>query len=329
MGNTNKRTVSDILIDRFLKDVEEKGTMPWQRPYERYNAFNYFSLNPYRGFNRIMLPFGEYLTRNQINEYNRSKGTNYRFKQGIKWYPVIFFKVDKKEVSYKKIKELFPDIDGTESGFIGTDGIWRYISEDGSYYKEKNVLMYYEVADRKWFVDPEGNCLPSRLETGEVQITLSKPSEVIDSYVKRTGVKVIKVPGEVPCYKILSDEVILNPLMVDEDSWFSTAFHELSHSTGHVSRLNRKGVNCPSGLTREERNNLYAVEECIAEISASLCCAECGVYNFQTSESKKYENNLAYVQAWQKRVRDWGKELIYIVSQADKSFNYIMDMEGL
>ena len=27
-------SVVDIIIENFLKDVEEKGTMPWQRPYE-------------------------------------------------------------------------------------------------------------------------------------------------------------------------------------------------------------------------------------------------------------------------------------------------------
>lgn len=25
--------VTDIIIDKFLKDVEEKQSMPWQRPY--------------------------------------------------------------------------------------------------------------------------------------------------------------------------------------------------------------------------------------------------------------------------------------------------------
>ncbi len=36
--------------------------MPWQKPYTQYNAFNYFTLKAYRGINRLILPFGEYLT---------------------------------------------------------------------------------------------------------------------------------------------------------------------------------------------------------------------------------------------------------------------------
>ena len=53
------KTAAEILIERFLKDVEETGTLPWLRPYNCYNAFNWVTQRPYRGFNRIILPFGE------------------------------------------------------------------------------------------------------------------------------------------------------------------------------------------------------------------------------------------------------------------------------
>ena len=35
-----KKSVSDIIIDRFLKDVEEKGTMPWQRPSPIWRVYD-------------------------------------------------------------------------------------------------------------------------------------------------------------------------------------------------------------------------------------------------------------------------------------------------
>ena len=71
------------------------------------------------------------------------------------------------------------------------------------------------------------------------------------------------------------------------------------------------------------RESTYAVEECIAEITACLCCAETGISDFETSCSEEYDNSVSYVQAWKKRVKDWGKDFIYIVSQADKAFNMI------
>lgn len=320
--------VSDIIIDRFLKDVEEKQSMPWQRPYECYNAFNYFSMQTYRGINRLLLPFGEYISANQINEYNKKHKEDFRFQKGIKWYPVVFFKHDEQEVDPDYLLTVFPDADlnAKPGTFYGTDGVWKYVKTQKGYERSRSILRYTDVADRTHFKNSKGEMLPSRIDTGEVVITKSEPMNVINSYVAREeGLKVIWDSADIPCYSSTLDTVELNPHHKDEDSWYSTAFHEFAHSTGHKSRLDRVGVHKPKGISSEERKDLYAVEECIAEITASLCCAECGVYDFETSCTKEYDNSVAYVQGWKKRIKDWGKDFIYIVSQADKAFNYILN----
>lgn len=189
----------------------------------------------------------------------------------------------------------------------------------GKCIKSRNILRYYDVADRKHFRNANGDYLPSRIETGEVEITKSDAKEVMDNYINLSGVKVDYKNYGTPCYVPEWDLVRLNPLTKSEDAWFSTAFHELAHSTGAASRLNRKGVVSPSVM----RESTYAVEECIAEITACLCCAETGISDFETSCSEEYDNSVSYVQAWKKRVKDWGKDFIYIVSQADKAFNMI------
>lgn len=317
-----KKTVSQILIERFLKDVDEKESMPWQRPYERYNAFNWVTGQPYRGINRIMLDFGEYLTAKQLNDYNKSHGTDFKFAKGIKWMPVVFFKTDEKPSSFDEVTELFGDKDLNNEGYIGTEGFWSYYRIENAYVKRKSVLRYSDVAERHHFVNSKGEMLPSKIESGEVEITLSKPQEVIDSYVDRSGVVIREYTGT-PCYSPSSDTVCLNRHIVSEESWFSTAFHELAHSTGAAGRLNREGI-IKGG---KFGSDIYAVEECIAEITACLCCAECGIYDFKTSCTMEYDNNIAYVQSWKKRVKDFGKDFVYIVSQADKAFNFIMGMD--
>ena len=338
MAKTNgKKTVADIIIERFLKDVDEKGTMPWQRPYESFNSFNYFTKIPYRGINRLLLPFGEYLTKNQITQYNKEKGyivfdsngklaevkpDAYKFQKGIIWRPVVFFKKDVKQVSQKDIKELFPDVvynPNDAYSLIGRNGGYFYVCRKGVYSKERNILRYYEVADRTFFKNSYGECLPSRLETGEIVITRQKPQEVIDRYQKQSGVNIDTQYNGTPCYIPDFDLVQLNPHTKNEDSWFSTAFHELGHSTGSAKRLNRPGI---VKVDKTDKNK-YAIEECIAEICACLCCAETGIYDFKTSCSEEYDNNLAYVQGWKKRIKEWGKDFVYIASQADKAFNMI------
>ena len=328
MEEKEKKSVANILIERFLKDVDEKGYLPWQKPYKCYNAFNYFSKQPYRGFNRLLLPFGEYMTANQINTYNRENNEDFRFQPGIQWYPISFFKQDRKACSLKEVEEALPDRDivGADNGFVGYSHGYSYYKSEGKYIKSRNILQYYRVADRKFFKNSKGEMLPSRLETGEIEIEQSEPKEIIQNYINRSGVKVQKDHAGIPCYVPDLDLVQLNPYTKDEESWFSTAFHEFAHSTGASSRLNRVGVT-RKGVEPKNKKEVYAVEECIAEITAYLCCSECGVYDFKTSGMMQYENSIAYVQAWKKRIEDWGKDFLYICTQADSAFNYIMGEE--
>lgn len=319
------KTVQGIIIDRILSDVEKEGSMPWQRPYKMYNSFNYFSLNTYKGINRLILPFGEYLTANQINEYNKAHNEDYRFQKGIQWFPVVFFKPDIKEISLKALKSIFPSEDiptgkSDKPTFIGRDLYWVYYYESGKYFKRRNVLRYYNVADRKYFKNSKGECLPSRIDTGDVEILLSKPKDVIDSYIARSGVNMGETLSS-PNYQKIPDLVEMN-YTCKGNEFYSTLFHELAHSTGHEKRLNREGV-----VSNKSSNDLYAKEECIAEITACLCCAECGIYSLETSCTSAYSNNIAYLSYWKKKVKDWGKDFIYLVSEADKAFNMILDFK--
>ena len=319
-------TTSEVLINKFLQDVEEKGTFSWQRPYEVMMPFNWLTMKPYRGFNRILLPMGEYLTKNQINQINKDNGWDYRFQKGIKWWSISFFKKDKRLVKEDEILEKFGEVPASSGPqivpmFIGRDMPWTYFrGTDGNFYKQRNILQYYDVCDIKYLRNSKGEPFPSRIASGEIEMILREPREVFDSYINREGIMLDDTHNGVPCYIPKLDVIQLNPRMVSESEYWSTAFHECGHSTGAENRLNREGVAGKIVKGSEE----YAVEECIAEICAGLCCAECGVYTFETSEHKAYENNLAYVQAYKKRIKEWGSKFIYVASQAEDAFNYIM-----
>lgn len=319
-----KKTVAEIMIEQFLKDVDEKESMPWQRPYERYNSINYITGRTYRGINRLILPFGEYLTKKQIMDYNKANNEDFRFQKGIIWYPVVFFTVVENTCSREEIIDIFGAVPTVIDEVIGRNGAWLYyINKEGTFLKRRNVLKYYSVADRKYFKNSKGETLPSNFEDGDLELVLEEPSKVYQNYIKREGLSVDEDYHGTPCYIPALDKVCLNP-HTTESSWYSIAFHELAHSTGAKKRLNRKGINYPRGLSSSERDNIYAVEECIAEITASLLCGECGIHDLETSGTFEYDNNIAYVQSWKKRIQDWGSEFIYIVSQADKAFNFIL-----
>ena len=332
-----KKSVDQIIVDEFLKDVDALGKMPWQEPYRRYLSFNWATLNQYHGFNRLFLPNGEYLTMNQIKAYNKSKGTNYRYAKKTEhdWWCVVFFKTDTKDVSQAEFDDL-KDSGTTYADFLKNKGIlrangWFYRSDGTKVIKTRNIMRYTRVADRSCFVDEEKGVLPSRLESGEVLISHTKPKEIFDHYISKSHVKV-ESTNDVPCYVPSEDAVYLNKHARSEDDYWSSAFHELGHSTMTKDRCNREywkyfeslinKTKLPLGFDKEDE---YAKEECIAEIIASLACAECDIHSFNTSGSKQYKNNLAYVQSWKTKIKDWGKSFIYVVSQAEKGYQYLVD----
>ena len=334
-GSSEKKSVGDIIVDVFLKDVEKAGVLPWTMPYNRYSAFNYVNLTQYHGINRLILPFGEYLTMNQIIAWNKSHNTNYRFdaENGV-WWEVVFFKVDRKDVS-KAEYESYAEKEMSYEDFIAEGNKcfrvmnWLVYSQDGRVMKRRNILRYTRVADRTFFVDPDtGKCLPSRIESGDVSIERYKPQDILNGYIQRSGVKE-KETSDVPYYTLSEDTVYMNNHAKSEDDYWSIRFHEYAHSTCIGSRCAREWWNLWESKTGKSMSSAdiedaRAKEECIAEIASSMLCSECDIHNFSTSESSNYKNNLAYVQHWKSKIKDWGSSFIYVVSEAEKAYQMIM-----
>jgi antirestriction protein ArdC len=92
------------------------------------------------------------------------------------------------------------------------------------------------------------------------------------------------------CYRPLIDVIHMpHPAWFDAaEEYYSTLFHELIHSTGHASRLNRATLTdlCPFGSTN------YSKEELVAEMGAAFLCGVCGI------ENRTVDNSAAYIASW-------------------------------
>lgn len=313
---------SEPIITKFLELAEQDGNMPWERPYKICKAVNYFSLKPYTGINSIMLPPGEYFTGNQINTYNKENNVNYRYQKGLKWYPVVFFKLDTKEVTEEEVQKANKGgapISCTKEQTFLFSGYWSYYTENYKFYKFRRVHTVYRVMDRCFVRTEDGLELPSRFDNEELIITYTEPMEIVRDYMTRTGVQ-LETTVNSPSYSYRRDTVSMNQLHKSEDEYFCTLFHELAHSTGHPTRLNR--------TLGSRDKEIYAKEECIAELTASMLCSEANIGVFQTSHSKSFENSVAYFQYYKNQIENWGKEFITIVSHAEKAFRYIMNFQS-
>jgi antirestriction protein ArdC len=96
--------------------------------------------------------------------------------------------------------------------------------------------------------------------------------------------------------------------------YYSTLFHELIHSTGHASRLARKGVVDPSRFDSHD----YSFEELVAECGAAFLCAQGGI------SPATIDNAAAYLGSWMKKLRSEPRWIVEAAGQAAKAADLVM-----
>lgn len=97
--------------------------------------------------------------------------------------------------------------------------------------------------------------------------------------------------------------------------FWGTAMHELSHWTGHESRLNRD-------MRHSFGTQKYAREELIAEVSSWLLAVTLGTPH-------EPQNSAAYLASWVKDFKDKPREIYSAISQAQKVVDYLLETSGI
>jgi len=95
-----------------------------------------------------------------------------------------------------------------------------------------------------------------------------------------------------------------------------TLFHELIHSTGHESRLARKGVTESDGFG----GKTYSQEELVAEMGAAFLGVEAEIVRDQ------HEQSAAYLQAWLEtlRVKEHRRWIVQAANQAGRAADFVL-----
>lgn len=105
----------------------------------------------------------------------------------------------------------------------------------------------------------------------------------------------------------------------DSAGYYKTAFHELTHSTGHKTLLNRFAET--NGIAAFGSES-YSKEELVAEIGACGILHELGIETV-----KSFRNNAAYIQSWLKALKNDKKLIISATSRAEKAIRLILNIE--
>jgi antirestriction protein ArdC len=103
------------------------------------------------------------------------------------------------------------------------------------------------------------------------------------------------------------------------EEYYATLFHELTHSTGHRSRLFRSSFD--AGKIAAFGSNEYGEEELTAEMGASFLCGESGI------SPATIDNAAAYINGWMHKIKGDPKLVIIAAARAQKAADYILDRE--
>ena len=281
-----------IITDRIVDQLEQ-GVIPWQKPWSSVQgAISHTTGKRYSLLNQMLLGCrsGEFVT---FKEAQREGG---HVKKGEKASMIVFWKF---------LDSAKRDDDGNV--VHGADG--KPIMESLPF------LRYYNVfhIDQCEGIQPRFKEEPT---PGEHLSPDDAADRIVEGYIQRSGVKLILRHSDRAFYSPSSDSVTVPELAqyTSVSEYYSTLFHELTHSTGHASRLNRLSKEASFG------SELYSKEELIAELGAAFLVNHVGL---ETDDS--FRNSAGYIQSWLKALKDDKRLIVSAAGKADKAVAMILN----
>lgn len=179
------------------------------------------------------------------------------------------------------------------------------------------VLMLINASDVQGIPQPEIKKV--RFEPLE---TIRYVENIINAMAKNRKLPKITYETNDKCsYNPKSDTIRLiddTGRFISSGEYYSTLFHEITHSTGHPSRLNR---NVGTVFERQK----YAFEELVAEIGSILLCDTLNI-------TYRRANSLAYIRSWidaLRKVETKGEDekwyLVKAYEQAAAAVEYLLE----
>ena len=279
------KDVYGIVTDRIIAALE-KGTVPWRKTWTGAGLpSNFASERAYRGINVLSLWLeaeARGYSSNQWITYKQCTKAGGRIKKGEHGTPIVFWNWVRKE-------DTFVDAEGNERTAT----------------KSIPFVRYYTAFNTE---QTEGLELPDT-ETKTFD-SIEACEAVVADYEK---CPTINHGGSRAYYRPSTDAVQMpNKETFDTPgAYYATLFHEMAHSTGHKSRLNR--ADFESYFSSEN----YSKEELVAEMGAAFLAAETGI------DAGTVENSAAYIQNWLSVLRDDRKLIVHAGQAAQKATDFI------
>ncbi|MBS1526300.1 MAG: DUF1738 domain-containing protein [Bacteroidetes bacterium] len=277
-----------------------KGNVVWQKGWHSYGLpKNIISGHRYRGWNVFWLNFltikQEYATPYFIT-FKQAQEAGGHIKKGEKGIHIIFWAAIEDKTKMVTIRDA-----------SGQD------KEIHPMFRVPKQHIVFNIDQTEGIVFPE-----TQINLLSEEQRLEQCETIIRNMPQ---CPVIQHRGSEAFYQPSADTVTmpLFGLFHTEAEYYTTLFHELAHSTGHASRLNRKEITEPSRFGSEP----YSREELTAELTAAFLCAVCGI------GQQTIINSIAYLDGWLDALRNDKTLILKASTQAQAAADFILSEKDL
>ena len=300
----------DTVIQHIIAALEQ-GVAPWRKPWKAprrgYNPnihHNAVSGKAYRGMNPWTLE-SVAITNGYDSKlwltFNQAKKAGGTVKKGEKATAVYFWKFD------QGIK-IVPDTKtGEEVEKVRRSVTLRLYYVFNLEQTENVRLPRHRVQPSGQYEGPE--------EEEETFDVIETAQAIVDGYIGNGGPSLKHDGNDRAYYRPSNDSIHLPEQAQFEspDEYYSTNFHELGHSTGHTSRLDRHSNQLQHSFGSES----YSKEELVAEFTSALLCAQSGIDN-------TLENSAAYIAGWLRKLKSDPRLALVAAGKAQAAADLIL-----
>jgi antirestriction protein ArdC len=282
MSNTAYETITNRIISTL-----ETGTIPWRKPWKNSAKngggalpYNLTNGRAYRGINVWSLMCSSYAS-NGWATYKQAQTMGYQVRKGEKSTPVVFWKFPTKQ---EQLEGRAP---------------WMRLYHVFNFEQLDGVSESLPFEDTRTF---------DSIESAE---------KIAAGYMAGPSHPSLAHGGSSAYYAPSRDLVQMPPqaAFITPEEYYSTLFHEFSHSTGVKDRCDRDEL---KGIQRFGDCD-YSKEELTAEFGAAFLCAEAGISN-----EHLLDNSSAYIAGWVAKLKDDKTMVIQAAQRAQKAADYIL-----
>jgi len=276
-----KKDIYEMITNKIIKSLE-KGVIPWHKPWSSSYLLpeNFLTKKKYNGINILLLWDSGFNCKYWLG-FKQIENLGGKVKKGEKGTFIVYYS------TFMKKEEIDGVITEKNIPYIKYHYVWNLEQTEGIKYEKKEIKK----------ID---------------FIPIEKAEKILLKMKNKPG---IMHKGNRAYYNYNNDFICLpaKETFKSTDSYYSVLFHELTHSTMAIKRLNRE-----SARDNHFGNVEYSKEELLAEIGSCFLCSESAI-------KKTFDNSISYISNWLEALKKDKKMILYAASGASKAVNYILD----